>query len=78
MTENNTQETLDQTQIIETTSYSEVEETHASVEHHEGPHIPLIQGEQVWGPISNVTLTLIVFALLISGVSLLANRNLKK
>lgn len=26
-----------------------------------GPHIPLIQGETVWGPITNITLTLFVF-----------------
>lgn len=46
--------------------------------HHEGPHIPLIQGETVWGPISNITLTLIVFLMLTVMLALWANRSLKK
>lgn len=52
-------------------------ELHAE-SHHSGPHIPLIQGEQVWGPISNVSLTTMLFLVIVTGVSLLANRALKK
>lgn len=55
----------------------EMEIEHAS-EHHEGPHIPLIQGEPVWGPISNITLTLIVFAVAVSVFAFFANKALKK
>lgn len=52
-------------------------DTHAA-EEHAGPHIPLIQGEQVWGPISNVTLTLIVFAIAVFAFSLAAKKSLEK
>lgn len=45
---------------------------------HAKPHIPLIQGEQVWGPISNVTVTIIVFALAVLAFSLAAKRSLAK
>jgi len=38
----------------------ELVDTHAE-ESHVGPHIPLIQGEQVYGPISNTTVTLLLF-----------------
>lgn len=41
-------------------------------EHQAGPHIPLIQGEQVWGPISNVTITTLVFFVIVTAVSLFA------
>ena len=56
---------------------SHADETHASTEHHEGPHIPLIQWEQVWGPISNITLTLIIFAIGTFLFGMAAKRSLK-
>ncbi|NDK09268.1 F0F1 ATP synthase subunit A [Candidatus Gracilibacteria bacterium] len=46
-------------------------------EHAEGPHIPLIQGEQVYGPISNTSITTFIFLLIVIVVSLLANKALK-
>ena len=52
----------------------ELEQTQA----HVGPHIPLIQGETVWGPITNVTLTLLVFLLGTTLVALAARNALKK
>lgn len=42
-----------------------------------GPHIPLIQGETVWGPISNVSVTTFVFLIIIIGVAFFAKRALK-
>jgi F0F1-type ATP synthase membrane subunit a len=53
-----------------------VDESHA-VEAHVGPHIPLIQGEQVWGPISNVTVTTILVLIIVSVVAFMANKALK-
>ena len=44
---------------------------------HEGPHIPTIQGEQVWGPISNTVVTTFVFLLIISLFAFFAKRALK-
>ncbi len=52
-------------------------ETHATTEHHSGPHIPLIQGEQVWGPISNVTITTLMFLGIVLGIGLTAKQVLK-
>lgn len=49
-------------------------DTHA--EEHVGPHIPLIQWEQVWGPISNTSVTTFLFFIIVLVVSLLANRAL--
>lgn len=48
---------------------------HHAQEHH-GPHIPTIQGEQVYGPISNTVVTTFVFLLLILWVAFKANRDL--
>jgi len=42
------------------------------------PHIPTLQGEQVWGAITNVTITTFVFMVLVLIVSILWNRALKK
>lgn len=48
------------------------------VEHSaEGPHIPLIQGETVYGPITNITLTIILFAAMVSLFAFFAKRALK-
>lgn len=52
-----------------------VDEHHA--EEHHWPHIPTIQWEQVWGPISNTVVTTFVFFLIVLAVSLKANRDLK-
>ncbi len=43
----------------------------------EGPHIPLIQWEQVYWPISNTSITTFIFLLIVIVVSLLANKALK-
>lgn len=53
----------------------ELADTHTE-ESHSGPHIPLIQGEQVYGPISNTTVTLLLFLWITIVVSLLARRAL--
>lgn len=45
---------------------------------HTGPHIPLIQGEQVYGPISNTTVTLLLFLSITTIVALLAKRALEQ
>ena len=42
-----------------------------------GLHIPLIQWETVWWPISNVTITLIVFLVMVCVFAFFANRALK-
>ena len=68
-----------QTTNIETTATTVDElhagdELHASQEHHEGPHIPTIQGEQVWGPISNTVVTTLVFTLIVIVFSVLAKK----
>jgi len=42
-----------------------------------GPHIPLIQGETVWGPITNITLTLFVFLILVVILAFFAQKALK-
>gem|GEM_PF-5861456 len=44
-------------------------ETHA--EEHQGPHIPKIQGESVYGFISNTTITTFVFFLMVLVVSIM-------
>ncbi len=51
---------------------------HATQEHseHTWPHIPLIQWEKVWGPISNTSITTILFFFIVLSVSILANRAL--
>lgn len=49
--------------------------THAEVHH--GPHIPLIQWEIVYGPITNITLTIIVFLGMVSLFAFFAKRALK-
>lgn len=46
--------------------------------HHEGPHIPLIQGETVYGAISNVTITSFIFLLIVTFVALKAKKALEK
>lgn len=58
------------------TGEEHIVETHASTEAHAGPHIPLIQGEQVWGPISNVTLTTLMFLGIVLGIAITAKKNL--
>lgn len=42
-----------------------------------GPHIPLIQGETVWGAITNITLTLFVFLILVIILAFFAQKALK-
>jgi F0F1-type ATP synthase membrane subunit a len=51
--------------------------TRTSQEEHHGPHVPLIQGETVYGPISTTVVTTFVFLLLTILVSFFANRALK-
>ncbi len=45
---------------------------------HAGPHVPAMQGEQVWGPISNTVITTFLFMIMIIALSLVAKRSLKK
>jgi F0F1-type ATP synthase membrane subunit a len=55
-------------------------DTHITVStetHHSGPHIPTIQGEQVYGPISNTVVTTFLFFVITILISLAANRALK-
>lgn len=52
--------------------------TTSEVEYSAGPHIPLIQWEQVWGPISNTTVTLLLFLGATTIVSLFAKRALEQ
>lgn len=74
----NTLDTLEaQTHEVNTSAEHTTDDVHASTEHHAGPHIPLIQGEQVWGPISNITITTFLFLIIVSVVSLMANKALK-
>lgn len=48
------------------------------VEHaSEWPHIPLIQGEQVYGAISNTTITTFVFLIIVTIISVLARNALR-
>lgn len=54
-----------------------LDELHAE-EAHAWPHIPLIQWETVWGPISNTTITSFIFLIIVTAVSIHANRLLKK
>ncbi len=57
---------------------SEIQEANLHTEEHAvGPHIPLIQGEQVWGPISNVSLTTFVFLILVSVLAFFGKKALK-
>jgi len=49
---------------------------HTSQEH-SGPHIPLIQWETVYGPISNTTLTSLLFLIIVTIVGVLAKKTLK-
>lgn len=74
MTEKTTHNELD---TLEAQIHASETDTHAS-EEHVGPHIPLIQGEQVWGPFSNVSITTIIFLIIVTIVSVAANRALKK
>lgn len=53
------------------------DEVHEEV-HHEGPHIPLIQGEQVWGPISNTSVTTFLFLVMVLLFSIKAKSVLKQ
>ncbi len=46
-------------------------------EHHTWPHIPLIQGEQVWWPISNVVVTTLIFLGIVLGFAWTARSKLK-
>jgi len=43
----------------------------------EGLHIPLIQGEYVYGPITNITLTIILFLIIVTIVAIYARSTLK-
>ena len=71
---------METTQILENTqeviANHESDAAHAEV--HVWPHIPLIQGEQVWGPISNVSLTTMLFLLIVSITAFVANKALRK
>ena len=44
----------------------------------EGLHIPLIQGEYVYGPLTNITLTIILFLVIITFVAIYARSVLKR
>ena len=70
-----TTQTLDNTQELMDTHM--VDDAHGET-HHEWPHIPLIQGEQVWWPISNVSITTMLFLLIVSIVTFFAKNALKK
>ncbi len=48
-----------------------------TTEVHQGPHIPAIQGEDVYGFISNTTVTTVIFLIIVTIVSLLANKALR-
>lgn len=74
--EQNTQITT--TDSLDTLVEETTGEIYTTEEHHEGPHIPLIQGEQVWGPITNVSITTMVFLVIVVIVSFFANSALKK
>jgi F0F1-type ATP synthase membrane subunit a len=63
------------TEYTATTTLLEESEVHAS-EEHSGPHIPLIQGETVYGPITNITLTIIIFLGMVSLFAFFAKRAL--
>jgi F-type H+-transporting ATPase subunit a len=60
-----------------TQNNTELYEEAAHTETHSGPHIPLIQGETVWGPISNVSITTFVFLVGVSIISVIARNVLK-
>lgn len=47
-------------------------------QHHSGPHIPKIQWETVYGPISNTNVATFIFFILVVIFSIFANRALKK
>lgn len=51
-----------------------MQESHS--QEHSWPHIPWMQGESVIGPITNTSLTTLLFFFIILGVSILANRAL--
>lgn len=53
-------------------------ETHGSTEAHAWPHVPAMQWEQVWGPISNTTITTFIFMIIITVVAVMAKKALKK
>lgn len=61
----------------ETHTVSSALQTYAEVEVHAGPHIQAIQGESVYGIISNTTITTLVLLFIVSVVSFFANRALK-
>nr|MDD3720236.1 F0F1 ATP synthase subunit A [Candidatus Gracilibacteria bacterium] len=44
---------------------------------HTGPHVPGMQGESVYGPITNTTITTFLFFIIILAISLTANKALK-
>lgn len=60
-----------------TTNNAELHAAETHAEAHQGPHIPLIQGETVWGPISNVSITSFIFLIGVLIVSLMARAALK-
>ncbi len=64
--------TIDTTSVTDTHSW----DTYAE-EHHEWPHIPTIQGEQVWWPINNTVVTTFIFFIIVLVVSIKANKDLK-
>ncbi len=59
------------------TNNAELHEVEANTTQHHGPHIPLIQGEVVWGPISNVSITTFIFLIGVLFISLAAKKTLK-
>ncbi len=75
--ENNITTNNNQLDVLEAELYTQWEVYESKEHEKEGPHIPTIQGEQVWGPISNTVITTLIFALIILGVSLRANFVLK-
>ena len=60
----------------EKTDTTPIGETSHAQSHHEWPHIPLIQGETVYGPISNTTLTSFIFLAIVFFVAISAKKAL--
>lgn len=63
------------TNFREQNTWISSETIHAEI--HQGPHIPAIQGESVYGFISNTTITTFIFLLIVCIVSFFANRAVK-
>ncbi|MBW7954323.1 F0F1 ATP synthase subunit A [Candidatus Gracilibacteria bacterium] len=56
----------------------EIQNNELQTESHAGPHIPKIQGEQVYGPISNTNVSTFIFLILILIFGIFARNALKR